>query len=102
MAAPGSSVIDMPACFAARLVDLKIHHLLEAFQRRRLDTFPRLAFSTTYAPGQSAPAMFTEEVVIPLMAVAAPPELLEIRRIFYDAYTLVVADIKERTEGGGS
>ena len=95
--------MDSPACFVARLREVKLEHMVESFRAARMDTFAKMAFGSTYVPNVSPPDVFIREIVVPITGREDPgiDVMVGLRRLFLDAYGLSVADIKERVEGGG-
>jgi hypothetical protein len=88
--------------FAQRLVELGLTELEPKFLEKGWTSFSVLAFATDYVPGTSAPALFLEEVVKPLVGEDQPAidkwkPLL--KRLFVEAYTMAAHDVQTRTEG---
>lgn len=65
-------------------------------------SFSVLAFATDFVPGSSAPALFVDEIVKPLVGdtqtdIDKWKPLL--KRLFVEAYTMAAHDVQSRTEG---
>lgn len=103
MAAPRASVIDVPSCFEYRVNELGLGNYLPKMRQLKMDTFAKLAFASQYVPNQSPYEIFVKDVVLPISGREAPDLdiVVGLKRLFYDAFTLSVADIKERADDGG-
>ena len=90
--------LDSVAAFEERIRELRLQDHLERFRGRGWTTFGTFAFAADYTPGHGDPAKFTEEVVVPALGSAEHADRYVLRRLFFEAYTLVAADLRRRVE----
>ena len=95
--------IDSKAVFAARAAEVGVTQAtIDAMVGRTWDTLASFAYSCSYVPGQTDDRDFVEKVMTPVLGpnpndhADAP----RIRRLFFEAHTLAVADLRRRVSGG--
>jgi hypothetical protein len=95
--------LDSKAHFEQRLTELELHDLLPFFAAKGWTTAGAFAFSTTFVPGSADDAAFKRQVLEPLVTPAQVegPQAPSIRRLFYESYTMAVADLKRKVEANG-
>jgi hypothetical protein len=95
--------LDSKAHFEQRLTELELHDLLPLFAAKGWTTAGAFAFSTTFVPGSADDAAFKRQVLEPLVTPAQVegPQAPSIRRLFYESYTMAVADLKRKVEANG-
>ena len=91
--------LDSEAVFEARLkaVGLEDVHIQKA-REAGWRTLAEFAFSSSYVPGQVGDSTFVNEVVIVVLGDANHVKRSALRRVFFEAYTAVAADLKRRLE----
>jgi hypothetical protein len=90
--------MDSKAVFAQRVSELGLTAFSNEFIARGWDTHGNFAFASTYVPGAADDTKFVEQVVMPLLAAADHVKVTAVRRLFYESYTIMVADLKHRVE----
>jgi hypothetical protein len=62
------------------------------------ETMANFAFSTSYAPGQADDSNFIEGVLVPILGDGASPQAAALRRLFFESYTMNVAEMRRKLE----
>lgn len=66
-------------------------------------TLATFAFSAAYTPGMGSDEVFVRDVIVPLLGNAQDPrrsQTAALRRLFFEAYSLVTAELRSRVEKG--
>ena len=74
------------------------YNLLTAFTNANLKTYGSLAFVCPYQPGQTDETPLFDAVETLIGRRVNPAEKIPIRRLFFEAHTLALADLKTRFE----
>ena len=90
-----SMSLDSTAVFAKRLTELKLGGLLNEFTEKGWDTMGSFAFSCSHSPGGDETG-FILDVVVPLLGDADHKLKPQLRRLFFEAYTLAALDVQRR------
>lgn len=90
--------LDSAAVFAERIAALRLTAHAERFVAAGWHTYADLAFSTPYVPGQSDDERFLRDVVERGLGSRDSGDLAAMRRLFFEAYSLAVADLKRKVE----
>jgi hypothetical protein len=95
--------LDSKAHFEQRLTELELHDLLPRFTAKGWTSAGAFAFSTTFVPGSADDAAFKRQVLEPLVGLehVEGPQAPSIRRLFYESYTMAVAELKRKVEANG-
>ena len=94
------SSVDSEATFEVRVQELELSQHLPRLREQGWTTFGKFAFSSDYIPGAGDTAVFTRDVVVPTLGREDHPDKYPLRRLFFDAYTLVVNEFRRRLERG--
>ena len=95
-------VIDSAACFEERLNDLSLGSLAASFNHAGWTTFGTFATSSSWVPGQpSGYETFKTDVVERLTGNRDHETAGALRRLFYEAYTMMAHDLRSRVEDAG-
>ena len=92
--------LDSTAVFARRVQDLRLTEFLNSFAERGWDTMGAFAFSCAHFPGSSDDSMFSNEVIIPLLGDPGHVLKPQVRRFFFEAYTMAALDVQRRATPG--
>ena len=92
------SLIDSKASFAARAVELGLEALLPKMQELGFTTYASFAFAANYTPGQVGDSAFKAGVIVPLLGTAHVELQPVLRRLFFESFTLMSADLKAKLE----
>ena len=90
--------MDSKAVFAQRVSELGLGSFSNEFTAKGWDTHGNFAFASTYVPGAADDSKFVDQVVMPLLAAADHVKVTAVRRLFFESYTIMVADLKHRVE----
>ena len=90
------SSLDSVAVFAKRLEELKLGAYFNEFTALGWDSMGSFAFSCAFSPGQADDSSFINEVVVPLLTDPAHVLKPQLRRLFFEAYTLAALDVQRR------
>ena len=88
--------LDSEAVFSKRLAELKLSPFANEFSLRGWTTMGAYAFSCAYTPGSNDYASFDNEVVIPLLGDHGHILKPQLRRLFFEAFTLAALDVQRR------
>ena len=94
--------LDSKARFEQRPTELELHNLLPLLPQK---VGPLLGLRPLdhFVPGSADDAAFKRQVLEPLVTLAQVegPQAPSIRRLFYESYTMAVADLKRKVEANG-
>ena len=90
--------LDSAAAFQCRLKDLGLDGYSAAFAAKGWDTFGTFGFSTGYMPGSGGDDKLMDGVIRPLLGDQHHPLAAQVRRLFFESYTLAAADMRRRIE----
>ena len=88
--------LDSLAVFQRRLTELKLSPFTNSFTERGWDSMGAFAFSCAHAPGSSDDTSFINEVVVPILGDPAHVLKPQLRRLFFEAYTMAAIDVQRR------
>ena len=94
-----ASLIESEAVFSGRLKACGLEAYAAEFHRRwrTLSTF---AFSSSWAPGSGDDQSFIDSVVKPLLRDPGHADVPKLRKLYFEAYTMVAADLKAKLDHG--
>ena len=92
--------MDSTATFAARLRDLGLSDYAEALTARGWGTLAGLAFSAGSPGLPSTDAALDERVVIPILGFVDHVRAAQLRRLYFEAYTLAATEMRRRLDRG--
>ena len=91
--------LDSEASFASRAKEVGMSDLLlQAFQTANLKTYGSLAFVCPYKPDQTDEGPLFDAIEALIGRAPTAGEKIPIRRLFFEAHTLALADLKMRFE----
>ena len=93
-----ASLIESEAVFTARLKVLELDSLQSEFDRRGWKTMSTFAFASSWTPGVGDDAAFRAKVVVPLLGSDDHVSVPKLRKLYFECYTMVAADLKGRLE----
>ena len=94
-----SSTLDSEAAFSARAEQIGIEQwVIDKFKAKRFATFGKLAFAFTYAPQSADDTPLKNFVASVLEEEAGEDQLASIRRLFFEAHTMALTDVRHRSE----
>ena len=89
--------LDSEASFASRAKEVGMSDLLlQAFQTANLKTYGSLAFVCRYKPDQTDEGPLFDAIEALIGRAPTAGEKIPIRRLFFEAHTLALADLKMR------
>ena len=91
-------MVDSVATFKARVLDLGLGDYWPKFEEKRFTTYAAYAFSSNFQPGNPDEAPFIRDTITPILG--EDPSMRHVtRRLFYEAFALVTADMNATCEG---
>jgi hypothetical protein len=94
MSATDSKAVFLTRCKAVGLDATEI----AALENAGFDTYATLAFSTSFQPGAADETPFVKGVIEKVLGDPAHQKGPILRRLFYESYTLVAAELKKRVD----
>ena len=91
--------MDSKAVFARRVVQLGCKEFQGKFEENGWATFGEFAFATTYVPGHAEDGTFDRDITEKITDDKTHVKRNVFRRLFFEAYTMAIADMKRRVEG---
>ena len=97
-----ASILESQAYFKSRLANLKLAEFEKKFIDRDWTTMASFAFAANYVPGRSDETILVEKVFKKIFGLAPDtpyvdhPKEHAVRRLFFEAHTLVAHDITRR------
>ena len=92
------ALIDSKASFAARVKELGLGDFLGKLVDLGADTYAGFAFMANCTPGQSDDKPFQEGIIKPILGEGHVAKRTQLRRLFFESFTLVSADLKNKLE----
>ena len=94
-----SSTLDSTAAFADRAEQIGVERwILEKLQAKKFATFGKLAFAFSHAPQSSDDTRLRNFVTNMLEEAPTEEQLATLRRLFFEAHTMALMDVRQRTE----
>ena len=93
--------LDSKAFFESRVRSLGLGDILEEFVKLGWSTLSQFAFAANHAPGRADETAFVNDVIIPLLGNEKDPRKAIVRRLFFESYSLMAADMARRAERPG-
>ena len=90
--------LDSKAFFESRVRSLGLGDILEEFVKLGWSTLSQFAFAANHAPGRADETAFVNDVIIPLLGNEKDPRKAIVRRLFFESYSLMAADMARRAE----
>ena len=95
-----ASLIDSEAVFSARLRASDLGGLEPVFAARGWTTMSTFAFASSWVPGVGDDTAFQNAVLNPLLGRADHARAPKVRKLYFECYTMVAADIKSKIDAG--
>ena len=95
-----ASLIESEAVFEARLKTCGLEAHLADFKRRGWVTLSTFAFASSWTPGSGDDKAFKDQVLAPLLGDESHPDVPKIRKLYFEAFTMVAADLRSKLEHG--
>lgn len=95
-----ASLIESEAVFSGRLKACGLEAYASEFHRRGWRTLSTFAFSSSWAPGSGDDQSFIDSVVKPVLRDPAHADVPKMRKLYFEAYTMVAADLKSKLDHG--
>ena len=95
-----ASIIESEAVFEARLRACGLETRAADFKARGWSTLSTFAFSSSWAPGTGDDSNFVAQVLRPLLGSATHVDVPKVRKLYFEAYTMVAADLKSKLDAG--
>ena len=98
----GVTLADSEAYFKGRVETLGLGDVWDEFESRGWTTAGAFAFASAYCPPQGMvdEAPFLTGVVQPLLGDPNSDRKLNVRRLYFESYTVYSADLKRRIDAG--
>ena len=94
-----ASGLDSTAVFKKRALEAGLEQsVLNILSKGGVSTYGALAFITAYRPGQSDEQPFLQSFGTVMGRAPSNPELILLRRLFFEACTLAVIDIQQKAQ----
>ena len=90
--------VDMPSVFEARLAELGMQEMAQKFRTKGWGTYANFANAMTKGPGEFDEEAFMDKVVVVVAGSRESPYFAALLRLHTEAYTLMMADLEERTK----
>ena len=88
------SIADSSIVFEGRMRELQLGDLIAAFKAKKWNSHSAFAFSSTYNPNLPTEDVFITKVVEPMTGSEDPACLPQLRRLFFESYNIVMADVR--------
>jgi len=92
--------VDSVPVFEDRVRAPGLEAHLERFRALGWTTLASLGFASDYVPGQSDAAVFTSDIVVPVLREADHVDRFRLRRLYVEAFSLAASEIRRRCETG--
>lgn len=94
-----AAFVDSTAVFAGRARAIGLpQQVIDEMTNRGMTTIATFAYGTTYVPGAADDTPLREQIIVPLLGnpnhILAPT----LRRLFFECFTLMAAELKSRVE----
>ena len=99
---PRFLAMDSAAVFQNRLVQLRLEDAKAKFIELGWTTFGEFAFASAFVPGSPDDGSFDLQITRKLFGDAEHPKRVAVRRLFFEAYSMAVADVRRRVEKSDS
>ena len=94
-----ASLLESVAVFDSRLAAVGLDAAVgAAIKATGISTLAQLAFCCAYVPGAGDDAVLVRYFETALARAATPRELASFRRLFYEAHTLAISELKQKAE----
>ena len=99
--AMASSALESTAAFAERAKAIGVEQwIIQKFQEKHMDTYGRFAFAITYSPQHPNDKPLSDFVESVVDREVSADQMATLRRLFFEAHTLALADVRSRVETG--
>ena len=97
----GSAFVDSKAVFQGRARAMGITQaVISDMELKGWSTIATFAFSSGHVPGSRDETLFADQVLIPLLGAANHIHAPLLRRLFFECFTLLSAELKSKVEKG--
>ena len=94
-----SSALESTAAFAERAKAIGVEQwIIQKFQEKHMDTYGRFAFAITYSPQHPNDKPLVDFVESVVEQEVGADQMATLRRLFFEAHTLALADVRSRVE----
>ena len=94
-----SSALESTAAFAERAKAIGVEQwIIQKFQEKHMDTYGRFAFAITYSPQHPNDKPLVDFVESGVEREVGADQMATLRRLFFEAHTLALADVRSRVE----
>ena len=95
-----ASLIESEAVFSSRLRACGLEAYEAAFAAKGWKTLSTFAFASSWAPGSGDDMAFVNQVLRPILGGADHADTPKIRKLYFEAFTMVAADLRSKLEAG--
>jgi len=95
-----ATLIESEAVFQARLKAMGLEGMIGEFTRRGWGKMSTFAFASSWTPGVGDDSSFKNKVLIPLLGTDDHADAPKIRKLYFESYTMVAADLKSKLDVG--
>lgn len=95
-----ASLIESEAVFSSRLRACGLEAYEAAFAAKGWKTLSTFAFASSWAPGSGDDTAFVNQVLRPILGGADHADTPKIRKLYFEAFTMVAADLRSKLEAG--
>jgi len=93
------SILDSEAVFHAKMQSMGLQAVhMTAISCFGWTTLASFAHSSAFSPGQQDDTVFAEKVLVPVLGSATHVGAARVRRLYFEAYTLMIAELKRSVE----
>ena len=93
-----AGLVDSVAPFEQRVREVGLGDILPKFRELGFTTYANFAFGTSATPNAADEGPFIKDIMTPLAGEVAKYKPA-IRRLYFESYTHVTMDLKNKTEG---
>ena len=90
--------VDSKAVFQNRLATLGLGPMFATFEANGWQTLGDFAFATSWTPSAATDDLFVRDVLTPLVGAGDSPFKAQIRRLWFEAFTMATSDLKRKIE----
>lgn len=88
------SFLDSEAEFKRKIEQCGLGQYWDKFVAKTWTTYARFCFAPSAPPGTIDEASFRKEVVLPILGSEDAPDIVVLRRVYYDAYNAYADNVR--------